>query len=240
MYSSRFINIKILLKYLGSIHLNRQVIALLESRHIPHSTFLLLQNQHLLSLVESLLYLPSTYELLHERLPPHLQLRDLILTAQIDLIHEPFFRQLITTMCKYEVKRIQTNDVVFDSIKSHEDARIALCNELASYKKQNKPRLNNQQFEMIANLLNYTLEASSSINEHNIAYMMLTLATIFHRIKFVMETNTNITRTIQLKKDMITLLKEEIDVLYVDQEKHNDRLKELYSLKQKEETAKKT
>ncbi|CAF3339718.1 unnamed protein product [Rotaria sp. Silwood1] len=89
------------------IHLNRQVIALLESRHIPHSTFLLLQNQHLLSLVESLLYLPSTYELLHERLPPHLQLRDLILTAQIDLIHEPFFRQLITTMCKHEIKRIQ-------------------------------------------------------------------------------------------------------------------------------------
>ncbi|CAF0894236.1 unnamed protein product [Rotaria sordida] len=89
------------------IHLNRQVIALLESRHIPHSTFLLLQNQHLLSLVESLLYLPSTYELLHERLPPHLQLRDLIFTAQIDLIHEPFFRQLITTMCKYEIKRIQ-------------------------------------------------------------------------------------------------------------------------------------
>ncbi|CAF2396824.1 unnamed protein product [Rotaria sp. Silwood2] len=95
------------IKNLGPIHLNRQVIALLESRHIPHSTFLLLQNQHLLSLVESLLYLPSTYELLHEHLLPHLQLRDLILTAQIDLIHEPFFRQLITTMCKHEIKRIQ-------------------------------------------------------------------------------------------------------------------------------------
>ncbi|CAF3453250.1 unnamed protein product [Rotaria sp. Silwood1] len=75
----------------------------------------------------------------------------------------------------------KTSGAVFYSIKSHEDARIALCNELASYKKQNKPRLNNQQFEMIANLLNCALEASSSIDEHGIAYMMLTLATTFHR-----------------------------------------------------------
>ncbi|CAF1097370.1 unnamed protein product [Adineta ricciae] len=75
----------------------------------------------------------------------------------------------------------KTSGAVFYSIKSHEDARIALCNELASYKKQNKPRLNNQQFEMIANLLNCALEASSSIDEHGIAYMILTLATTFHR-----------------------------------------------------------
>ncbi|CAF4605429.1 unnamed protein product, partial [Rotaria sp. Silwood2] len=75
----------------------------------------------------------------------------------------------------------KTSGAVFYSIKSHEDARIALCNELASYKKQNKPRLNNQQFEMIANLLNCALEASSSIDEHGIAYTMLTLATTFHR-----------------------------------------------------------
>jgi len=94
--------------HLGPLHLNRQAIALLESRLIPHSIFLLLQNQHLLWLIESLLYLPSTYELLNERLPQQLlQLRDLILTAQIDLIHEPFFRQLITTVCKHEIKRIQ-------------------------------------------------------------------------------------------------------------------------------------
>ncbi len=93
---------------LGPLHLNRQAIALLESRLISHSIFLLLQNQHLLWLVESLLYLPSTYELLNERLPQQLlQLRELILTAQIDLIHEPFFRQLITTVCKHEIKRIQ-------------------------------------------------------------------------------------------------------------------------------------
>src|SRR5690242_3558478 len=32
----------------------------------------------------------------------------------------------------------KTSGAVFYSIKSHEDARIALCNELASYKKQNK------------------------------------------------------------------------------------------------------
>ncbi|CAF3991739.1 unnamed protein product [Adineta steineri] len=75
----------------------------------------------------------------------------------------------------------KTSGAVFYSIKSHEDARIALCNELASYKKQNKPKLNNQQFEMIANLLNCALEASSSIDEHGIAYMVLTLATTFHR-----------------------------------------------------------
>ncbi|CAF0754772.1 unnamed protein product [Adineta steineri] len=89
------------------LHLNRQAIALLESRLIPHSTFLLLQNQHLLWLVESLLYLPSTYELLNERLSQQFQLRDLMLTAHLDLIHEPFFRQLITTICKLEIKRIQ-------------------------------------------------------------------------------------------------------------------------------------
>ena len=94
--------------FLGPLHLNRQAIALLESRLIPHSVFLRFQNQHLLWLVESLLYLPSTYELLNERLPQNLiQLRDLILTARIDLIHEPFFRQLITTVCKHEIKRIQ-------------------------------------------------------------------------------------------------------------------------------------
>jgi hypothetical protein len=93
---------------LGSLHLNRQAIALLESRFIPQSIILLFQNQHLLWLVESLLYLPSTFELLNERLPQNLlQLRDLIITAQIDLIHEPFFRQLITTVCKHEIKRIQ-------------------------------------------------------------------------------------------------------------------------------------
>ncbi|UJR28016.1 hypothetical protein I4U23_009276 [Adineta vaga] len=90
-----------------SLHLNRQAIALLESRLLPHSTFLLFQNQHLLWLVESLLYLPSTYELLNERLSQHLPLRDLITTAHVDLIHEPFFRQLITTVCKLEIKRIQ-------------------------------------------------------------------------------------------------------------------------------------
>lgn len=36
---------------------------------------------------------------------------------------------------------------------------------------------------MIANLLNCALEASSSIDEHGIAFMMLTLATTFHRVR---------------------------------------------------------
>ena len=102
----------------GSLHLNRQAIALLESRLIPHSIFLLFQNHHLLWLVESLLYLPSTYELLNERLPQQLiQLRDLILIAQVDLIHEPFFRQLITTVCKHEIKRIQVKRKKFHKKK---------------------------------------------------------------------------------------------------------------------------
>lgn len=96
---------------LGSLHLNRQAIALLESRHIPQSTFLIFQNQHILWLIESLLYLPSTFELLNERLPRNLfQLRDLILVAQVDLIHEPFFRQLITTICKHEIKRMEVRE----------------------------------------------------------------------------------------------------------------------------------
>jgi RNA-dependent RNA polymerase len=82
--------------------------ALLESRLIPHSIFLVLQNQHILWLIESLLYLPSTFELLNERIPQNLlQFRDLIVIGQVDLIHEPFFRQLITTVCKHEIKRIQ-------------------------------------------------------------------------------------------------------------------------------------
>ena len=88
---------------------------MLESRHIPHSTFLLLQNQHLLWLVESLLYLSSTYKIFNEHLRQHFQLRDLILTAQVDLIHEPFFRQLVTTICKHEIKRIQVRQLQNDS-----------------------------------------------------------------------------------------------------------------------------
>ena len=95
----------------GPLHLNRQAIALLESRRLPQSIFLLLQNQHMLWLIESLLYPPSTFELLNERLPRNLfQLRDLILVAQVDLIHEPFFRQLITTVCKQEIKRIEVRE----------------------------------------------------------------------------------------------------------------------------------
>jgi hypothetical protein len=38
---------------------------------------------------------------------------------------------------------------------------------------------------MIANLLNCALEATSSIDEHGIAFMMLTLATTFHRVCIV-------------------------------------------------------
>lgn len=49
---------------------------------------------------------------------------------------------------------------------------------------------------MIANLLNCALEASSSIDEHGIAYMMLTLATTFHRVCFQLLNNINIRNSV--------------------------------------------
>ena len=75
---------------------------------------MLLQNQHLLRLIESLLYLPSTFELLNEELQINMfPLRDLILLARIDLIHEPFFRQLITTICQHAIKRMEVMKNLF-------------------------------------------------------------------------------------------------------------------------------
>ncbi|CAF3378971.1 unnamed protein product [Rotaria socialis] len=81
-------------------------------------------------------------------------------------------KELINAAIKERLKKQQNS--------RYEDTRIALCNELASYKKQKKPRFNNRQFEMIANSLNCALEATSFIDEHGIACMMLALATTFH------------------------------------------------------------
>lgn len=120
----------------GPIYLNRQVIALLESRHIQHSIFILFQNQHLLRLCEALLYLPSTFDLLNEQLHTNLfQLRDLILKAEIDLIHEPFFRQLITTICQHDIKRLEVNILFINKLAQRFTAFIYVS--LGENKNQN-------------------------------------------------------------------------------------------------------
>ncbi|UJR28069.1 hypothetical protein I4U23_009325 [Adineta vaga] len=90
------------------LYLNRQIIVLLSHRGIDDRTFLSLQNQHQQMLSESLVYPTRAYELLAEKLNRNLfPLRTLINDAHLNLIQEPFFRQLIITTSKFELAQMR-------------------------------------------------------------------------------------------------------------------------------------
>ncbi|CAF0755386.1 unnamed protein product [Adineta steineri] len=90
------------------LYLNRQIIVLLSHRGIDDRTFLLLQNQHQQMLSEALVYPTRAYELLAEKLNRNLfPLRTLINDAHLNLIQEPFFRQLIITTSKFELAQMR-------------------------------------------------------------------------------------------------------------------------------------
>jgi hypothetical protein len=93
---------------LGPLYLNRQIIVLLSHRSIDDRTFLLLQTQHQQMLAESLVYPTRAFELLADKLNRNLfPLRTLINDAHLNLIQEPFFRQLIITTSKFELAQMR-------------------------------------------------------------------------------------------------------------------------------------
>ena len=88
--------------------MNRQIIVLLSHRAIDDRTFLLLQTQHQQMLAEALVYPNRAYELLAEKINRNLfPLRTLINEAHLNLIQEPFFRQLIITTTKFELAQMR-------------------------------------------------------------------------------------------------------------------------------------
>lgn len=92
----------------GPLYLNRQIIVLLSHRSIDDRTFLLLANEHQQILSESLVYPKRAYELLAEKINRSLfPLRALINDAHLNLIQEPFFRQLLITTGKFELMQMR-------------------------------------------------------------------------------------------------------------------------------------
>jgi RNA-dependent RNA polymerase len=89
-------------KYLGPLYLNRQDIVLLESRDIPHTNFLNLQNAGHFWLILALLTPSIAYELLQEKLLPVFQLRKI--ARKINIVEEQFFLKLIIT-CAFNIIR---------------------------------------------------------------------------------------------------------------------------------------
>ncbi|CAF3706902.1 unnamed protein product [Rotaria sp. Silwood1] len=84
------------------LYLNRQDIVLLESRDIPHTTFLCLQNEDHLWLIRCLLTPSIAYELLQEKVLPVFQLRKI--ARHINIVEEQFFIKLIIT-CAFNIMR---------------------------------------------------------------------------------------------------------------------------------------
>ncbi|CAF3922281.1 unnamed protein product [Rotaria sp. Silwood2] len=80
------------------IYLNRQAILLLSYRQISDSSFLILQQQNHLTLIRSLLRNSDAEKLILEKVPSWFLPKD-IHDANIDFIHEPFFRQLLINSC---------------------------------------------------------------------------------------------------------------------------------------------
>ncbi len=93
---------------IGPLYLNRQIIVLLSHRSIDDRRFLLLANEHQQMLSESLVYPERAYELLAEKLNRSLfPLRALIQDAHLNLIQEPFFRQLLIAIGKFELMQMK-------------------------------------------------------------------------------------------------------------------------------------
>lgn len=88
--------------------MNRQIIVLISHRNIDDRRFLVLQNNQQKFLAETLVYPERAYELLNEKLNRNLfKLRELIHDAQINLIQEPFFCQLLITLGKFEINQMR-------------------------------------------------------------------------------------------------------------------------------------
>lgn len=101
-------NQNILLLFLGPLYLNRQTIVLLSHRHVHDIIFLLLQQEHHLWLIESLLYPSITYDFLYDKLTRNFfPLRELFLDGQFNLAEEPFFRQLIVTFIHHDLIKMK-------------------------------------------------------------------------------------------------------------------------------------
>ena len=95
-------------RLLGPLYLNRQIIVLLSHRKIADRTFLLLAHDHQKILSQSLVYPQFAHELLAEKINRNLfPLRALIHDAHINLIQEPFFRQLLITTGKFELMQMK-------------------------------------------------------------------------------------------------------------------------------------
>ena len=75
--------------------MNRQDIVLLESRDVPHTNFLLLQNQDHRWLIRALIQSEIAFELLQEKLLPVFKLRRI--ARRVDIVRETFFMKLIIT-----------------------------------------------------------------------------------------------------------------------------------------------
>jgi hypothetical protein len=94
--------------FLGPLYLNRQTIVLLSHRHVHDVIFLLLQQEHHLWLIESLLYPSVTYDFLYDKLTRNFfPLRELFLDGQLNLAEEPFFRQLIVTFIHHDLIKMK-------------------------------------------------------------------------------------------------------------------------------------
>ncbi|CAF1177009.1 unnamed protein product [Rotaria sordida] len=64
--------------------------------------------------------------------------------------------------------------------------------------------------------------------------MTHTLNDIEKEIQRTIDLNTNITEKIRIKKGMLVLLKQEIEDLYLEQDRNNDKLIKLYDKKNKQ------
>ena len=80
------------------LFLNRQAILLLSYRKVPDTSFLILQQQNHLYLIRALLRNSDAQKLIRNKVPSWFLPRD-IGCANIDYIHEPFFRQLLISSC---------------------------------------------------------------------------------------------------------------------------------------------
>ena len=74
----------------------------MESRDIPHTNFLQLQNEQHFALIRALLTPAKAFELLNEKILPVFQLRKI--ARRLNIIKEPFFLRLITT-CAFNIMR---------------------------------------------------------------------------------------------------------------------------------------
>ena len=88
-----------------STFLNRQAIMLLSYRKISDTSFLILQQKNHLALVLGLLRNNDAEKLILQKIPKWL-LPVNIHHANIDYIHEPFFRQLLISACLQSVKEL--------------------------------------------------------------------------------------------------------------------------------------